>query len=237
MIFANTVGIENIGGNNLFSNSQICVNTDGFRVRSGSNNAHFVMTNCNVNHNTNFNIDIRDTTLGGTFNGCNIYEGDIYLKNANAILFSECQIDVKNYYFENSFFCKFKDVDFRLAYSNNFNLGYNSTNCDILINFFKLTGVEPIVTISGNATASIFNHLIKVNSASLAITVTLPQINKLSVGKEYIITDLGDAATNNITINTTGGNTIDGAASKTINTNRGVLVLRSTSNSEWQSVN
>lgn len=54
------------------------------------------------------------------------------------------------------------------------------------------------------------------------ITVTLPNVNYAAL--EYIIKDeTGQAATHNITVNSSGGLTIDGAASKVISSSYGVL--------------
>jgi hypothetical protein len=47
-------------------------------------------------------------------------------------------------------------------------------------------------------------------------------------GREYVVKDeTGSAGTNSITIATTGGQTIDGAATKVVNTNYGVTKVYS----------
>ncbi len=57
-------------------------------------------------------------------------------------------------------------------------------------------------------------------------TVTLPAVATAAVGKVYIIKDeSGTAGTNNITIDGNGAETIDGAATKVINTNFGSATL------------
>ena len=58
-------------------------------------------------------------------------------------------------------------------------------------------------------------------------TITLPDPATISIDQSFIIKDQsGGAATNNITINTAAG-TIDGDASKLINTNYGSYSVKS----------
>ena len=66
------------------------------------------------------------------------------------------------------------------------------------------------------------DYLIGVTSTAAARTITLPTAVG-SAGKTYIVKDeSGGAATNNITLATTGGQTIDGAATIAIAANYGV---------------
>lgn len=62
---------------------------------------------------------------------------------------------------------------------------------------------------------------------SAAITITLGS-SDLFVGRRLTIKDeTGSAATNNITVDTEGSETIDGAASKTVSTNYGYITVYS----------
>lgn len=78
------------------------------------------------------------------------------------------------------------------------------------------------VTTSGTTLNTTDRHVM-VDTSSIAITVTLPAV---ATGRRITIKDKsGAAGTRNITINRGGTSLIDGATSKTINTNYGVLDL------------
>lgn len=73
--------------------------------------------------------------------------------------------------------------------------------------------------VSGDYSILSADYLLGVSTAAPR-TLTLPSAATVGVGKIYVIKDeTGTAATNNITIATTGGQTIDGSASVIINTN------------------
>lgn len=85
------------------------------------------------------------------------------------------------------------------------------------------------VTVTANYTCTSLDETIYCNAAG-AITVTLPAATNFN-GRRLIIKDKsGNASTNNITVS--GAQTVDGAASKTINTNYGVLRVES-DGSNW----
>lgn len=67
-----------------------------------------------------------------------------------------------------------------------------------------------------------------------SVTYTLPAANAVAAGRFYEFKDsTGQAATNNITINRAGADTIDGATSFVINANYGSVRLVSDGNSKW----
>lgn len=79
---------------------------------------------------------------------------------------------------------------------------------------------------SGTTYTTVATDYIVHMTSSSARTVTLVSTAGLFKGQIQIIKDAnGNAGTNNITVNTSGGQTIDGAASKTINSNYGDLRL------------
>lgn len=67
------------------------------------------------------------------------------------------------------------------------------------------------------------------------ITLTFPQISSFSGGKHiYVVKDeSGNASTNNITINTTGGDTIEGGATAVITLDYQSLSFYSDTTSNW----
>lgn len=73
--------------------------------------------------------------------------------------------------------------------------------------------------------------VLAVNTAAGPVTLNLPAANSVDAGRYFIICDLGSAATNAITI-ASSGYTIGGAASVTLNQNRQQVTVLSTS-TEW----
>lgn len=95
--------------------------------------------------------------------------------------------------------------------------------------FLNIYSSAPVKTSAYTVTSQ--DYIILVNTGS-AVTITLPTAVGIR-GKQYIIKDYtGTANSNNITIATTGGQTIDGAAGSTISTNYGKLYVVS-NNVNW----
>ena len=83
------------------------------------------------------------------------------------------------------------------------------------------------VSKNANYTATKTDTIIGVDCSGGAKTITLPTAGTIN-GKVYIIKDeSGDASSNNITVATEGSETIDGANTKTINSDYGVLRIYS----------
>ena len=76
-----------------------------------------------------------------------------------------------------------------------------------------------------DATASLTadETIVGVNRGS-GVTLTLPSAQAVLAGRPYVVKDeSGAAATNNITVDTEGSETIDGAATDTLSTNYGSI--------------
>ena len=71
------------------------------------------------------------------------------------------------------------------------------------------------------------DSIVPVHTSGGAVTITLGSAT-VEAGRVVIVKDVGgSAATNNVTVDTQGSETIDGSASKAINSNYGVLRLHS----------
>lgn len=87
-------GVINNGGNNHFSNCDLCGNTTGiffYRGFSGHNNGHGSMVNCLINHsgnNTGYAIIAREVNHGFIFDGCQIWYGKILMENCESFMFN-----------------------------------------------------------------------------------------------------------------------------------------------------
>lgn len=129
---ASNFGISYNGGNVVINGCNITYNNLGLEHLAGSNNAHGMIVNCNINHNTTYNLKIHDSASGMTIQGCHFYEGDVWLKNTFSVNFSGGIMDNANYYFENSQNTVFNNVMFDTSYAvtvqNNYNATTSSTN-------------------------------------------------------------------------------------------------------------
>lgn len=84
-------------------------------------------------------------------------------------------------------------------------------------------------------TVLLSDHLLGVDTSG-ARTLNLPAVADAGAGKEYIIKDeTGTAGANNITIDGSGAETIDGAATLVINTNYGKARIYCTG-SAWRTL-
>jgi hypothetical protein len=93
---------------------------------------------------------------------------------------------------------------------------------EIFLNFgqrFKRTAVNTLLTGSIYSAAAA-DYLMGITSLSYAPTIGLPRPSLVGMGKTFIVKDeVGGAATTAITVRSAGEETIDGAATSTINTN------------------
>lgn len=93
----------------------------------------------------------------------------------------------------------------------------------ININYKKLT--------TSTYTLKVDDLMIDVN-VSQATTLTLP--TNAPIGTNYIIKDTsGNASTNNITVSSGAGDTIEGSANNTISTNYGLLKIIYNGTNKW----
>lgn len=119
------------------------------------------------------------------------------------------------------------------------------TNKNLIVkDFFETNDIETIIRKgqkggvtknTGNYTTLMTDYYIGCVHTT-AITVTLPPIARAGKGKTYMIKDeTGLAATNIITIDADGSETIDGAATLSLNVNYGAVILVC-SNGAWYTV-
>ena len=94
---------------------------------------------------------------------------------------------------------------------------------------FETTSVATNLTISNSDT---FVYLIV--DTSVARTITLPLASGVSAGRIYYIKDSsGLSETYNITVNTQGSDTLDGAASQTLSSNYGTWTIIGDGSASW----
>ena len=87
----NYVGCLNQGGNNSYVSCIFNVNTIGFQMDSAglSNPAHGGCNGCTFNHN-NSAVVVNDCEIGWIFDGCQIFYGNVILKESRGVVFNSC---------------------------------------------------------------------------------------------------------------------------------------------------
>jgi hypothetical protein len=127
-INVNNNGIYQLGGNNVIVGNNLDYNTDAIVIASGANNAHGLIANCNINHSVDYALKLWDYADGQSIQNCNIYDGAIYLKNADgSTRFEDCFLNASHYYFENSDNTIFRNCIFDDDYIDGVDNNYNAT--------------------------------------------------------------------------------------------------------------
>ena len=97
----NYIGSINCGGNNMYVSCMWNSNTYGFVLNnSGSNPAHGGCNSSTFNHNDTA-IQVNDCVNGWTFDGCQIFYGNIELKNSIGVIFNASIFGSCSYYSSN----------------------------------------------------------------------------------------------------------------------------------------
>lgn len=92
--------------------------------------------------------------------------------------------------------------------------------------------------LSGDLSIAAGDSFVMINvNTSAARAISLPSISAVAAGRFYLVKDgSGSARANNITITPDGSDTIDGAASAVLNSDRGALMIISDGVSNWHLV-
>jgi hypothetical protein len=84
----------------------------------------------------------------------------------------------------------------------------------------------PHRTVSADGNINSTDHIVSTNSSSNTVLLTLPAVSAVGAGLVYIVKDVGGAAaTNNITVQRAGSDTIDGGNNVVISANYGSTKL------------
>lgn len=93
---------------------------------------------------------------------------------------------------------------------------------------------KPISVATNYSIGAALDYTLHNVDTTAARAITLPAANGVTAGRFYIIKDVtGSAATNNITINRAGSDTIQGATTHVIDRNYGFAILSSDGTSSW----
>jgi hypothetical protein len=95
------VGIRITGGNTIVSGGVVSDCTIGVLLDAGSNDAHGRVSNVLINHSTSFAVKIDSPTVDEfKFDNCDMYYGNVWLRNINGIVFTNCVFYGNVFYFE-----------------------------------------------------------------------------------------------------------------------------------------
>lgn len=79
-------GLKTCAGNTIVLGGHIVDNTAlGVHLAAGSNSAHGIFSGVNINHNGTFGVHAEQVLNGFTFDGCHIYENDLWFDRSKGI--------------------------------------------------------------------------------------------------------------------------------------------------------
>lgn len=114
-----TTGLYVGGGNIVWTGGDLSKNTTGVFIVSGGNAAHGIIANTNINHCTNYGVDVGAATQGMTFDGCHIYQSPIRFQgNTGMVEFANCVIDPETFESQAASIVKFSNCRNPLGYTN-----------------------------------------------------------------------------------------------------------------------
>jgi hypothetical protein len=117
------------GGNNIVNACNVNYNRFGIEIMQGSNNAHGIISNSNLNHNEVYALKFNDYNSGQSVANCHIFDGDIHIENAYSTKFTGCFIDARNYTMINSYNTEFINCTFTNSYHLKTSGDYKLISC------------------------------------------------------------------------------------------------------------
>jgi len=161
------IGLISASGNQTFCGGIISDNYTNVQILGTGvpNNAHGSIVGCLLNHATKYAIQAIDVTNGFIFDGCNIFYGEIYLKNSSGVIITDGIFDVVNFYFEGGGLNVISNNFTPASLTNNVNHNWNSTTSNtILRDNFTNSGMwsknsVPVVGIPNYAGAGDYTFL------------------------------------------------------------------------------
>ncbi len=201
---SNNTAIFMSSGNDIINDNNINYNQIGVYAVSGSNNAHGIITNNNMNHNVSYGLRLEDQTYGWIISNNDIYQGFIKFKNCNGITVLGGTMDCDNYEYDNNIGCTFNTVKFDSGYVNSTTL--TSGQPPLYINCRKINGsiaTSPNTFLQSIRDAAITSTVFGGSSTgTLSLLATNSGTNGVvrigySSGNYNIITDNSDLIFNN----------------------------------------
>jgi len=188
----NTGMIVAAGNLNVIGGS-ITDNKDGVKIENGSNHAHGSFVGTHINHNTDYDVRTDGVTFGHNFVGCHIYQGDIWLKDSNGIIFRNCTIDAEVYYFDGSDGCGFIECTMPSSYTNTITNDFDTSPSYTIWRNCKTLNGEPFgENYKGIRVRAALSSPVNIAAATLAAeTTVLLEDTAVSVALPDIRRDLG----------------------------------------------
>lgn len=106
-------GIHIVGGSSNISACNITNCTNGVHITAGANDAHGRVTNCIINHATQYNVKVDSINVSDfKFDACDLYYGSIWLRYCSGVVFTGCVFDANSFYFEQALYNYFVSCHF-----------------------------------------------------------------------------------------------------------------------------
>ena len=89
----NDTGLLITAGNNIFNGGNVTKNGIGIELSAGGNDAHGIISDMNINHNTDRNVRVTDIVAGQTFDGCHYYADNVTSDSGSIEIINSVGID------------------------------------------------------------------------------------------------------------------------------------------------
>ncbi len=183
-IYGCDTGISISGGNNNFAAITVTDNLIGVLLNNSQNDSHGVCSGLTINHNTTANIRVEDiNSKAFNFSGCELYAGDIHLRQCEGVMFTGCEISIANIIEEGARYCSFAGNHFvqQITVTPNHNgtfseVYYHNSN---IYNDTSMT--RPIFFPEGSySRATLENNLLNLADGSTTNILDTSGVNRLS---------------------------------------------------------
>lgn len=124
-------GAHITGGNVALVGCNVSYNLTNIYLAAGTNDSHGMCVGCHLNHAVDYAVRTEAITLGWTFDGCHLYDGDMYINEARGVTFRGCHIDMGVYYFDDCYVV-IEDCTLPSGYANTINNNYGSSTSQVL---------------------------------------------------------------------------------------------------------
>lgn len=199
----NGTGILTIAGNTIVNGCNLAYNGTGIEVASGTNNGHGIISNCNINHNTTYGLNIHDNASGMTITHCHVIaNASVRIANTTGVIIDGGQYDNTAYVLDTNVGLQFSNLYFANTQSN------TTTITGTAPTRYYVTGTAP-TGLSDQAGATWTDYSATSTTAGWSGTPT-KAISYLIVGKimfvQFSVQGTSNSTTCSFTIPFTSGN-------------------------------
>jgi hypothetical protein len=212
-------------------------NSNGIQINApaggsiANNNGHGTISSCTINHNSAYNVQVNDDSLGMVFSGCQLFDSYIHVKNSIGIIFVGCEVAPIAFYFENATGTRFSDCVFYTGYGFTVNNNYNSTTSETIWNNNQYLGGAASGSYIGINSVAAANSTLQV-AGSFSAAYVAKTANYTATISDYTIECT--ANTFQVTLPTAVG--ITGRIYNIVNSGAGTITIGTTSSQTFVNV-